>query len=521
MGRLRDTFAVLTGRASASWRWNSGVSSPPKYDGAKVRGGLRSLYPSGLELDHDALRARSRAAYWDSTQARALLSRIGDNTIGTGLVLESTPIWDLIGSTMTPKQKRDWERKLELRFWIWANSHEPDAKGLRTLAELQAFAFSNELRDGETIAILRYSGDTKRTSPLSIQFIDPDQLGSAFDLTAEHQAAVKARGNLYQDGIELSHSGEYVAIWLTDPETLKTSRVPMFGPSGRRFVVMPQILDLPGQVRGTSPLAPLIHEIQKLTDYTVAEIEAAVINAIFAAYIKPGENNDTRTDLGKLVGGGVKQRNQASSADTTADTGQSVRINQPGMIVGNLKAGEELSSFDTKRPNVNFDAFVRSVTRYLSASISVPVEVLEMSFNVNYSASRAALIQFWMTIDRWRLHFRSQFLQPIYEAWFREEIKARRITAPGFDGADPVVTRAWLAAEWIGQSMPSIDPLKDANADDVRIAQCATTREKVAQKHNGSDFYENAARQAREREVLPQPEPQPDRRRMPREEDEE
>lgn len=519
MGRIRDAWAVLTG----SWGWRGGVRpSTGLYDGQKIRGALRRTYEPMVGLDHDSLREHTRRAYWDSTQARALLNRIADNTIGTGLELEAAPAWEIIKSNMTPAERRAWSREVELRFWLWANTTEADEQGMRALPELQAFAFINELRDGEVLAILRYDGNLSRLSPISMQFIAPEQIGP-LTLGATNEAAIVARGNVYHEGFETTKTGRPVAVWLQDPGSREVTRVPFFGPTGRRFVIHSAVTDLPGQIRGVSPLAPVIHEIKKLTDYQLAEIEAAVINAVFAAYIKPSAENDTRTNLAAAVGGGARLRSSEGAADTTARTGTEIRLDRPGMILSTLKAGEDLASFDTKRPNVNFGEFVKAVLRSISAALSIPVEVLEMSFNANYSASRAALIQFWMTIDKWRAHFAAQFLQPLYESWFAEEAKAGRINAPGFNGPLPIIRRAWLATDWIGQSMPSIDPLKDANADNVRIEQGATTRERVAQKYNGSDFYDNAERQAREREAMPTPAPEAPREpaQPPREREEE
>jgi hypothetical protein len=53
--------------------------------------------------------------------------------------------------------------------------------------------------------------------------------------------------------------------------------------------------------------------------------------------------------------------------------------------------------------------------------------------------------------------------------------------------------------------MPSIDPLKEADADDVRLSQGATTHEAVALKYNGSDYYDNADALMREDGKLPEP----------------
>jgi lambda family phage portal protein len=523
MGRVRDALAILThrrnhtGNPSASWGWRGGfVGNGPRFDGSKIRSSLRSLYPSGYDLDSWALRARSRVAYWDSPQARALLQRLADHVIGTGLTLRAAPAWELIGSTLDDEGRRKLADEIDVRFRLWAESHEPDATGRRTLAEMQGFVFANELRDGDIPTILRYSGDSSRMSPLNLQILDADQLDpriTTYGMTDRVGLAPGAQpGNVLMDGCELTPSGALVAIYVIDPAKPygKPTRIPMTGPSGRRFVLLPSIIDLPGQVRGVGPLAPIVHELQKITDYTAAEIEAAVSNALVAGMIEPSAESDTRTNLSKALGGGVQPRATQTGVTAPAGasdlTGSEVRIDKPGLWVGSLKAGEKLTSFDTKRPNVNFGTFVSTITKSISASLSIPVEVLEMTFSANYSASRASIILFWQRVTNWRAHIVSQLLAPVYESWLREEVSLGRfpiLRANGF-GADPVRTRAWLQAEWIGDPMPSIDPLKDAEADDLRIAQGATTGERVALEYNRSDFYENAAKRKAELAVMPQ-----------------
>lgn len=507
LDRARSSVARFARNLAASWGWQGGYSggSGRGYSGEKYPGALR-VYSSGSDLDARALRSRSRVAYWESPQARASVRRIADSVVGTGLTARATPIWSLIGSTLDDEGKRKLADEIDERFRLWANSHEPDAAGRRNLAEMQSFIFDNELRDGDLPIILRYSGDSSRVSPLNLQVLDADQLDTRITTygtpdKAGLAVAAKERGNVLKDGLELTGAGELVAIYVSSPVKPfdPPTRVPVRGPIGRRFVLLPAILDLPGQIRGVGPLAPIVHDLEKITDYSTAEIASAVANALVAAVIQPGTENDTRSKAAAIVGGRV----------TATESSTDAAISRPGIIVDRLKAGETLQSYDTKRPNVNFGAFVSTITKSLSASLSTPVEVLEMTFSANYSASRASIILFWNTVERWRSHLVSQFLQPVYEAWLREEVSAGRLPtlkATGF-GTDPVQTRAWLCSEWIGNPMPSIDPVKDATAADLRIAQGATTRERNALEFNGSDFYDNATRQKREREAMPAPEP--------------
>jgi lambda family phage portal protein len=472
-------------------QWNS--SSGFRFDGQKMRGMLRAFYNSRYYMDPTAIRARSRQAYWESTIARAAINRLVDNAVGTGLSLVAQPAWDLVDPRRSPEDRQIWQRDVNIRFWLWANSHEPDSEGRRSFGELQRFEFLSRLRDGETPTVLRYSGDSSRMSPLAIQFLEADSIQDPDNVFI---SAATARGNKIYDGVEVSATGETIAIYSFDDITRKFTRIPATGLK-RRFLVYPRMTDIPNQTRGVGPLAAVIHELEKLTDYELAEIEAAVVNATIAAYILPSPTAPASHALS-----GIQARKTTEQPATTT-TPKEGKIDKTGIVIQTLKAGEDLKSFDTKRPNLNFEAFSRAIIKQISAALSIPIEVLEETFNQNYSASRASLILWWMFIENCRSATVSQFLNPIYEAWFSEEISTGRIKAAGYDS--PLLHRAWLAASWVGQSMPSIDPLKEADADDVRLTQGATTHEAVALKYNGSDYYDNADALQREDGKLPEP----------------
>jgi lambda family phage portal protein len=492
--------AQILVRASASgWNWRSGSAT---FDGAKFTGALRSVYSSGYDLDYSTIRGHARAASWDSAYARAILRRLVDNVIGTGMSASAAPMWDVIGTQLTDEAKAELSRKITQQFHLYMQSHEPDATGRMTGYELQAFVFLNELRDGEAVIIQRFSGRADRMSPLNLQFIDPDQVATPYEKA--FQLAANAGGYSLVEGFEVDTYGKEIAIHVQDPQDLsrmKFTRIPVNGPSGRRFVLHPGNYELVGQVRGVSILAPIIHDLQKITDYSLFELESALINAMVAGYEVAGDSGRTSG-----LASGVKLA-AASASESTAETSTgvpSMKIDKPGFWVNRVPKGGDLKSFDTKRPNVNYGDFVKAVMRALSAALSIPLEVLEESFNSNYSASRASLILFWQRVENWRESLISQFLQPWYDTWFTEAVRVGRFEAPGFMGekSNPLVRASWLNVNWIGVSMPSIDPTKDADADDKRIAQGATTREQVAMKYNGSDFGENSKTLKRENEQL-------------------
>ena len=468
------------------------------FSGSKFPGALSSPYTSFSGLDYATLRNRSRMAKWESTEAEGIIGRLVDNIIGTGLSIQSAPIWELIEpkadveDETTVERRHKLKRDIEIRHNLYLNSNEPDATGTRSGYNLQAFEAETLFWDGEVFKVFRYSSDPGRMSPLYFQFYLADQVCNP---GSSELAASKARGNKICDGIELSIEGREVAIYITeDPlHPVATIRIPFFSDDGnRRFVAHPKITDKPGQVRGTPLLANVLHELTKITDGKIAELEALVLNALFAVWKRPSDKAPTGMAPGGI--GRPTGSNPNPGASVRVDDSGRTSFLRPGVMFPNLKAGESLESFDTKRPNLNVTAFMDQIMTGIASSKGLSVEMLSLKFNTAYTAARAAMLQTWVKIEMWRDTIDSQSIGLEYQQWLTEEVAARRVKCPGF-GETPLLTQAWLNHTLLGSSMPSIDPMKEANAVQLRLKMGHTTGEREAMRYNGTDFTENAARQ--------------------------
>jgi len=503
----RVALAIV--KAAASWNWSGGFSGG--WSGSKFSGS--DTYGSLWSLDHARLREKSRIAWWDSPEARALLTRLVDNAVNWGLMLEASPVWEVLDpkNAIPVENRRAWVKAVQARFGLWANSTDLDAASKKTGYQLEGFTLLNELRDGEVFAVCRYSPDPALLCPLQLQFLNPDQVHDPTD--GAMLAAAKARGNRIVEGIEIDAAGKEIAIYVWEDIPLgvsKCTRIPKRGAkSSRLFYLHPALTDAVGQMRGISALAHIIHELKKLTDYGIAELEAAVINAIFAAWIEPSPTAPASKMLAGIAPR-TKVQSEDDAADGVAPTGI---VNKPGIVVQTLKAGEKINSFKTERPNVNYPNFHDKVLSNISISLGMPLSIVKMAFEQNYSASRGEICFFWNAIDSLRYTFAAEFLNPIYEIAMTEWMKAGRVEAAGFD--DVLLRRAWLNCEWTGIQKPSIDPQKEATAVDLRIAAGATTREREAKIYNGSEYDDNVAQLAKENAALAEakkslrPEPAP------------
>ena len=76
-----------------------------------------------------------------------------------------------------------------------------------------------------------------------------------------------------------------------------------------------------------------------------------------------------------------------------------------------------------------------------------------------------------------------------------------RVSAPGYLD-DPAIRAAWSNAEWFGDSQGQLDPLKEAQAAQLRVYEGFSTRAREAAELTGMKFEEIVATRRREEQVL-------------------
>ena len=511
---------------------------PRQFNGEKLSGGMNyeTSWGSGIH----AMRQRSIRAYWESMQARGIINRLVDTVINTGLSLESTPVSSILG--LSQEQRKEISNIIEDRHNLWWNSKNCDLSRENTGGQIERISYRNELVKGDYFAALPFSNDPTLTNPLQIKIIKPELVSTPFD--SEIRNAIIRRGHYIVDGVEFDQNDEEVAIYVRtrEPGTMgfadiygglygsggsqvlyndgyggdgfgrgdlsgyfKWVRFPKYGPvSGRQILIHGKVQEFGNEPRGIPALAHVAHELEKITDYSLLELMAAVANATTAMIVEPGENAPATNPFpgNTFVPPSLVQTAEGLEADASAidhgytNLGKTVLQNTGGLLVSSLNAGEKLVSHDTKRPNVNFNDFVDGISKYVSASLGMPIEVLNMTFGKNFSASRASLKLYWQSVYTKRDDFISDFKTPIFNSWLLGEVGTGNLILKGFE--DPLFRAAWQSAKWIGMPSPSIDPKKEEDAARIRVAEGFTTREQEAQKRHGSSFDSNVERLASE-----------------------
>ena len=474
---------------------NGGFYSDSRSSGSKFPGAL-SNYCSSLNLNHTAIRQNTRDAFFDSTVARSIGERFSDSVVDTGLKVEFTPKWRQLG--ISEEQAEDWARDHEERFDLWMKSKHFDRTETQTGYQIQRQAAFFQQRDNDAFFRFHYSNRRDLISPLQISMIDPNQIRS--------DAITSSNGPYKQnDGIIRNEAGKPTAynIYVTKKDgTIKQVTIPAIGARSKRISMIHMFRpEWAGQGRGFSRMAHALTEFEKLTDFSLAKIQAAINQTNIIGYVKPSQDAPASNPFEGMPNSGPRQVIDTGETPTIAGTENIVSFTdapegtqtRPGSFtMASLASGEELQFMKHDIQGDSYESFVNTFTSHLAASTGMPLEVLLMKFNNNYSASRATLVLFWRICMIWRQEIDADMMTPIITAWLSEEIAAGRTQAPGW--SDPRLRQAWLSHNLFGVPMPSIDPGKDAKANKDNLETNLTTQERLAREQNGSSARDNMSK---------------------------
>lgn len=468
------------------------------FDGQKFPGGMGS--PTIYELDYWALRARSNQFFEDNLYARGLINRLVTNEINTGLMVEATPNADLLG--MQGEEFDDilneWSELVENRFEVWgSNKYICDYYKKDNFGELQKTVRRESIISGDILVVFRFNQNTKL--PM-IQLID----GRDVDTPANPRPPANS---VIRNGVEFDSENREVAYWISQKDGTSV-RIDAYGAvTGRRnaWLVCGSKLRF-GRARGVPLLGVVLQSIKEIDKYRDSEQRAAVINSMLAVWMK--KTDDKMSSL--PFSAGAQRKDSITVTDNTAASGTrdlKQYTHQPGMIFEELQKGEEPVSFDTRRPNVNFGAFEQAIISAIAWANEMPPEILTLSFQNNYSASRAATNEWKMYLDCAREFFANQFNRPVYEEWFVAEFLLGNIKADGFlESIDNQrlydIYGSWIASDWAGAIKPSVDMLKEVNAYSGMNDEGYITRDRACKELTGMRFSKVVKRLKKENEML-------------------
>ncbi|WP_310630814.1 phage portal protein [Paraburkholderia sp.] len=492
----------------------NGYSSHSAYDAADMRGQhMRDWNPvlwspdGELNPYRDRIVSRVRDLVRNDGWASAAITRTLDNVIGADFRPVCKPDYRALAiqtglSTFDHRWADEFGRALEAAWRTW--SEDParfcDAQRKLTVSQMFHVAFRHKLIDGDALGILQWLPERLAKGAryaTVLQLIDPDRLSNPqqnFDQqTMRGGVEVDEYGAAIAYHIRKAHQGD----WFSGNKQVSWERIAAETEWGRPIVVHDYDFDRASQHRGGAGiLTPVLERLKMLIKYDGTELDAAIINAIFGAYVTSPFDKQL---VGEALGDGEEEAHETMNGyqDARADFHDKNQLRLGGARLPILFPGEDIKTVAAARPAGNFAEFENAMLRHVAAGTGMSAQQISQNWSdVNYSSYRAAALEAWKTFDRRRKNFGRGFGQPILCALAEEAMDLGELPlpagAPEFMAARAAYTRAW----WMGPGRGYVDPLKERQGAALGIESGFSTLEEESAELSGTDWRDNVDQRA-------------------------
>ncbi|WP_348656636.1 phage portal protein [uncultured Sphingobium sp.] len=465
-GTLPEASRQALFTAYGNGRRDAGRSDLPEMNGWNPPPGFAGSNSYG---ERDAILGRARDLDKNNAWINGGLDRRVESVIGGSIRLAAQPELTILNRDYDWRMK--WTAKTEARFKVWGKDIERrcDARQTLTFGQIAKLAYLTYLRDGEAAAEIR---DDQRgiSNTTNVLLFEAERISTPSDRMLEE-------GPLLRNGIAFASSGAPIGYYVASRHPADSAGrkgadrwdyVPRFGKTGRAKLVHVFSPRFAEQNRGISRLAEAMVPAKMLDRVDRAEVQAALKAAILSFFIKsPGSTDDLQQALAPT--GNDNEVDAWVEQYLDYRTKSPVRMDAAQII--HLLPDEDVVTPDANHPNTNYPAFARFVLQKVAASLGISYPQLSQDWSgINYSSARALLNELWRSFLEDREFFTQQFCTPIYAAWLEVEVANGDITIPGGPANFYRNKTAICMAEWIGPGRGSVDPLKEANADNLDTA---------------------------------------------------
>jgi lambda family phage portal protein len=393
--------------------WNPYLASPD---------GERNMY-------RDRITARARDLVRNDGWASGAVTRILDNQIGGNFRPMFKPDYKALALRTGIKAfdstwAHEYAQVLAANYRTWSEGpgHYADAQRHQTMIQLMRLAFRHKLIDGDALAQLVWLpervGPGRASYCTAVQLIDPDRLSNPqlqFDTQIMRGGVVVDQyGAAEGYYIRRAHQGD----WWSAAESQTWDLIPRETPWGRPIIVHDFDPDRAGQHKGgTGIFTPILARMKMLAKMDGVELDAAVVNAVFGAYIEsPYDHSLVEEAIGDAAETGL-----SAYQEERADFHQERRTSLGGVRLPILFPGEKINAVASTRPNANFAGFQNTFLRNFAAQTGLSAQQLSNNWSdVNYSSARAAMLEAYKTMGRRHYDYTHRFASPVTNAWHEE-----------------------------------------------------------------------------------------------------
>lgn len=414
------------------------------------------------------LRTKARYLERNSEIVNSVLNAYLRNVVGKGFNLQ------------VKTDDTEWNSLLESAWREWCKPGNCDVTGQYSLTEILSMIVRRKLVDGGILLVKIYDKDAK--IPFQIQLREVDDIDSFGQMKSP-------QGNLIVDGIEVNKYGKPLSFYLKqyDWETLlqtESERVL----ADRVYYLFEKVR--PTQIREITRFARTLDKINDLDEFFQAVIFAQKITAAVAIFITSDDYS----------AGGIGRSGSVAGSGSGKGTDVGTRID-PGSIK-KLNPGEKVESLVPSGQTSELNNFNLSMMRQISSGQGLSYEQVTRDVSqVNYSSARQNLLEDWKVFNAEQQFLIEHFLDDVFEQVIKSAI------LKGFIPAEKLPRDFWknpevyLKHQFVGQSMPWIDPYKEALANQIMLASYQMTLQEYCAK-TGRDYEEVIEQLLKENKAL-------------------
>lgn len=462
-----------------------------------------------VNVYRDRMVARSRDLRRNDGWASGGITSVLDEAIGSQWRLSSQPDYRALAyfdKSFDAAWAAEFKHAFEARWRTFAEDPNfyCDATQQLTFVQMMRLALACKLVDGEDLVKLEWEPDNVFAGgahyATSIRLVDPDRLSNPMEMVD----TMYLRG-----GVEINRSGIPLAYhirqahqndWYGTVQSMIWDRIPRRTDWGRPIVVHDYDHDRVDQHRGVPIYVPVMNRLKMLTTYDRAELQAAVINAIFSLSVTSPYDPEGMKDA--LDAGG---KEDLWYWQQRRDYREQKPLSLQEARILNLFPGEKAEALKSERPNAQHDPFTDYALRHVAAQLGTTAEKVTKNWSkMNYSSARAAMLDARKTVKRRVGDFAAGTCNPLAAAVLEEMMDRRELPMPAKAHLAPEFSEARAAfarLRWIGPGQGWIDPVKEAQAGVLRMDAAFSTGE-LECADQGHDFEENLDQRAREIQMM-------------------
>lgn len=456
--------------------------------------------------DHAKVRARARDLVRNHPYARQAvrISRLG--VMGKRLRFSCRPDWRFLG--IDQDESIRWAQEFER---IWENySHSRhfyiDARRQMSFSEQAQLEHDCEFVDGEYLTVAEWAeGRRWRTA---FQVVDVDRLSNPAHRpeTATLRAGVELdeMGGAVGYHIRNRHPNDRIGF---DMNADSWRFVPRETPWGRMIATHSFEHNRPEQTRGISEFASVIVIMKMGAEYTQTALEAAILQASYAAVLQSQQNyrealevlGETGDPDGQTVVDLAEQ-----NLESAVQHYQDINFRFNGAKVPILHPGDELKLLTPGQKATGLGEFQQHATReYAAGTGTDPIQVSQDYSQVNYSSAKMSVAANYRHFESRRERWIQHSGLPKVAAFLEELVFDGGMWLPkGLSIYDFYDFQDALArGTFITQGAPNLDPLKEINAaeKEMKLGLMSAQDWCAARGEDHIDKFDQVMREERDR----------------------